>query len=410
FKVQLSQRLLLLMLISTVLGDQPERKTIEASSNYYWGNATASARTEARASAEQELLSKIQVTLNYKFESIVTETNAELDERVMISSQSYTNLLLKGLNYMDSKRFFKWNAFVYIHKDSVAAAFKIRRKKLEDYSELAGSALAEANIGEALRLYYWGYLLGKTYPDQISMRALDGSRKNIDAALGFQTAVKTILHRIAVRPGVCYQDGDVIMVPLFFTYADKPINNLLFSYYSGMGMDYGLVEAGQLELPLYDNPTMAKRKLTLNYEYLYENEMDDASETLILSTLFNTGGFPNVSTVSITFPWLKEDGQQLSSVVEPQTEVVDMLSQVREDINESLRVLSQYKRMGTISILPSGSNTTKTRCWVVLADKQKVHHLLYYSNNTYTDYNSGETFNTLADFKGYKSIWFQENQ
>ena len=403
--------LLFIVVTSSVFGQQPDRSTVESSKDYYWGEGKASSRNEARTTAEKDLLSKIQVTLNFKFESVVTETNESLTETVNVSSQSYTNLLLKGLNYIDAKKWFKFDTFVYIHKDSVAAAFEIRKAKLRDYSELANDALSEKNVGEALRLYYWGYILGRTYPDQISMKSPEGEEKTVDAALGFQTAIKSILHRIVVEPGICYQDGETVMVPLTFTYAGQPADNLLFSYYSGMGMDYGTVEQGYFELPLYDNPTMASRKLTLNYEYRYENEMADGSETSILNSFFKTASFPNISTVAIKFPWLSEGNESSESKteIEPQTEVIEMLSYVKEDIGEYLIVLAQYKRLGTISMIAGGQGTENADCWVALADDQQVHRLLFYTRNAFIDIESGESFASLSEFKNLKSIWFREN-
>lgn len=387
---------------------------IKADPDYVWGSGISLSQADARNLADEDLVSRIQVSIAV---TTIDEQSEESSEKGISSSEltvskhrSYSGLYLKGLSHLAGKEGKNWNVFAYIHKDSLAVSFQMRKNKLRSFIQAGLRAADEGNIGEALRNYYWGYLLAKVSPDTINFNpVLNVSNYPENAAA---TLIKKTLQNIRIIAEDCYQDGEEIIIPLQFGYQDQPINNLYFNYYSGMGTEYALVEDSRADIPIYDQPVASKRKLTLSIEYKYVNEMESDPEIRSLNEIFKENRFRNLRTIKVHFPWIdkkEEIGKTAESDTNDlaDTEILDVLIQ-RRNLREFFDILQQYQKLGFLVFGKRSDFGNGQNSYVAICDDSQVIDILFYDGKFYRAIQSGNRYASLSPtFKGKKQLWFK---
>lgn len=385
---------------------------IKSNDLYIWGEGEAKDRKEARQIAENRLLTQIQVSINIDTysEQSERETNAGTTfvDDFQKKHKSFTGLYLKGLKSIFLKKKKTWYVFRYIHKNDLKKSFNLRKEKIRSFTFSGQRAAKKGRINEALRNFYWGYLLALSYPDTINFSSsLQTLPKNPQVAL--TTSLNSIIEKIEISPDLCYKEGDIVMVPLNFHFSDLPIQELSFNYYSGMGTDYGLVEDGHAEIPLYDKPTSSTRKLTLKIEYTYENEMSTDPEIMDLYDIFKENKFNALKSVSLSFPWIGTTSKRRADEkIKMKTEAIDVLKE-RKEIRDFLDVLVQYKKLGAVNFGRRSDFGNGKNCFVAIADNKQVVEILYYDGMSFISMNNNKTYLNLSDkFKGKRQIWIKE--
>ena len=386
---------------------------LKSNSAYIWGEGEAEEKIVAQQIAENDLLSKIQVSINVA--TFSEQKERETQEGITFvddfqkKHRSYTGLYLKGLERIAIEKKKIWYVFTYIHKDLLKESFDLRKEKIKSFA-LSGQISSEkGQIGEALRNYYWGYLLALSYPDTINLSPnITGLPSNPQVAI--TTSLNSLLEKIEINAGLCYKRGNLTIAPLNFKYQNELIKNLSFSYYSGVGTDYGIVENGYVEIPLYDKPTNRTRKLTLKIEYTYESEMSTDQELTDLYEIFNENKFNTLKSVDISFPWIEETAskKEINKQIEVSTEAIDVLRE-RNEINEFFDVLAQFKKLGVINFGRRNDFGNGKNCFVAVADDKQILEILYYNGNSFISLNSSENYMNLSErYRGKRQIWIKE--
>ena len=145
---------------------------IKSNSSYIWGEGETEEKNEAQQIAEKDLLSKIQVFINItafseKGERETQEGTTFVDD-FQKKYSSFTGLYLKGLERIAIKEKKTWYVFTYIHRDFLKESFNLRKEKIKSFTFAGQKAAERGQISEALRNFYWGYLLALSYPDTIN--------------------------------------------------------------------------------------------------------------------------------------------------------------------------------------------------------------------------------------------------
>lgn len=383
---------------------------IKADSSYIWGESVNENREEARRQAEVNLVSKVQVSMNIHFSDVMRETKTEDGiqsfEDTHANVQSYTGLLLKGLQRAYRQEGESWFVLAYLHRDSLRAAMQLRKKKIQEYVQQGVSAAKQMKIGEGLRNFYWGYLLARTYPNRIKFPSLDHTTPKTPQ-IAIQEKINKIFDNIEVTAESCYKEGRTIIVPLRFQYLGEKVADLYFSYYGGIGTEYAIVEEGAIDIPIYDEPTSRSRKLTLNIEYVYANEMGIDPEIESLHGIFNEAQFDNLKSVELTFPWIKAQHKR-TQFPEPRSEAVEVLYDNKDNLQRFFEILGQYQKLGIIQYGKKESLGKRKDLFVAIADKKGVETILYFDGEKYIEYQSNTTLSELNKYKNKRAIWFSE--
>ena len=428
--------LLLFNLLYSQNSDVFKIDKIKSDNLYIWGEGEAEDRNDAQKIAESDLLSKIQISINVA--TFSEQKERETQEGITFvddfqkKHKSFTGMYLKGLDRIVTRTKKQWYVLTFIHIDDLKESFQLRKEKIRSYVVSGENSACQGRIGDALRNYYWGYLLALTYPDTIIFLSIKDKESN-SPQVAITSMIKELIDEIDIVADICYQDGQIVMAPLNFQYKEIPIKNLTFSYYSGMGTDYGLVEEGHTEIPLYDKPSSSTRKLTLKIEYVYENEMTTDQEVLNLYDIFKENKFSALKSINISFPWIKSIPKPVArkkvstniealTKTEPfkipnnievykiitKTEAIDVLKK-RTEIRDFLDVLAQYKKLGIIDFGRRSDFGNGKDCFVAIADENSVVEILYYNGDTFVNTTTNDTFLDLAQqFKGKRQIWIKE--
>lgn len=409
---------------------------IKSDNSYIWGEGEAEDRNESQKMAESDLLSKIQISINVATFSEQSERETQEGTTFVDDFQkkhkSFTGLYLKGLDRIVTKTKKQWYVLTFIHKDDLKESFQLRKEKIKGYVISGKNSASQGRIGDALRNYYWGYLLALTYPDTIMFPSIKDKESN-NPQVAITNLIKELIGEIDIVADICYQDGNIVMAPLNFRYKEIPIKDISFNYYSGMGTDYGLVEEGYTEIPLYDKPSSSTRKLTLKIEYVYENEMTTDQEILNLYDIFKENKFSALKSINISFPWIKSIPKPVArkkistniedlTKIEPfkipnnievykiitKTEAIEVLKK-RTEIRDFFDVLVQYKKLGIIDFGRRSDFGNGEDCFVAIADENSVVEILYYNGTSFVNTNTNDTFLDLAQkFRGKRQIWIKE--
>lgn len=385
---------------------------IKSDNSYIWGEGEAEDKNEAQKIAESDLLSRIQISINVATFSEQSEKETQdgitFVDDFQKKHKSFTGLYLKGLDRIVTKTKKQWYVLTFIHIDDLKESFQLRKEKIKSFVVSGENSASQGRIGDALRNFYWGYLLALTYPDTIIFPSIKDKESN-NPQVAITSLIKELIGEIDIVVDICYQDGKIVMAPLNFRYKEIPIKNLSFSYYSGMGTDYGLVEEGYTEIPLYDKPSSSARKLTLKIEYVYENEMTTDQEILNLYDIFKENKFSTLKNINISFPWIKSIPKPaVNNEISINTEAIEVLKK-RTEIRDFFDVLVQYKKLGIIDFGRRSDFGNGKGCFVAIADENSVIEILYYNGDTFVNTTTNDTFLDLAQkFRGKRQIWIKE--
>jgi len=447
----------------------PKFKKIKQDSTLIWGEAVLPKRNKAKERAQVNLLSKIQVTINSKFTDMTSEKR--VGDSISLSSKSkskisnYTGMYLKGLDRKYSKRDSMWSVIAYIHRDSLKSSFEHKKEKIIHYARNGIAALKKGDLEDGLKYLYWGYLLSRNYPYKLKLICLTGAKKQ-NPQLSFQNKISSTFDDITIKTKKCYKDGNVIMAPLQCYYKGNPISKAYFQYYSGYGTEYAVIENGKIDIPLYDKPVNDSRKLTLTFEYAYENSMVVDTQVEILHNFYSDIEFDNQKTIEIEFPWInknettqsqkiteknKSDNKKDSSLYSNSKNNTDSVDKNQElvkkskpvnigtkkskkqnknvtevsDINLSkaiqsllkniqdrkrfLKLLVQYKKLDKLYFGNKNDFDKKENSYVSIIDKNSVYALLYFNGEKYFNLKSNKKYIDLkSNFKGKRMIWIKE--
>lgn len=187
----------------------------------------------------------------------------------------------------------------YIHRDEIGRQRQARAAKIKEMVRVGNNALASSNVGDALRYYYWAYLLTGTLPPTMKVPIVDEEENERDARTWLNARIDVVMGGIKAELGSQLPDGNNDY-EVHFSYKGKPVGRLDYTYWTGSGWSplYSAVDGkGLLELRSGYNPS----NLSLRYEYRYEGSAQSDPE---IARLLKDGDNPsfNSSSTSIQAP------------------------------------------------------------------------------------------------------------
>lgn len=396
--------------------DRTSWNRITSDKRYYWGEGSGESATEAKKVADADLSSRILVAVSVseigrKWETIEgSEFNFRQEWKKEISS--FTSLYFMGLEHDVIQEDGAFRAIAYITKENLKKSFNKRKNQIRDFIKLGVAAEGENRITDALKYYYWAYLLSYTYPDTI--QTTFNGVSNAEPLIALSERITSVISGIKTRVKEVYRDGIVVIAELLFSYGGKPVRNLNFHYYSGLGTDYMEVIGGEASIPIYDDPTFPERDLVLTVDYAAEGEMTANEEITHLYQRLGTKELKSTLTLKLIFPWVSLNKHD---EISPQHEIpVDFPSALivlanLHDAREFLRILAQYEKLGKIYYGPKDSLASIVNNYVAVIDDQAVWGVFIYNGKGYTEISSGRNLPDLSDeFRGKRQIWIESKE
>lgn len=305
--------ILFLTFVSASAQDMKQARTImqqvqAASDQYLFASASADSLDQAKTSAVHQLAGQIMTNVQSysKYDLTHRMESGEIDETVLFEqvSETFTNVRLTDYQTLvvgkPERRNKKYTVFVYIDKGKVKEIYdeimereKEARKEKEEklasdvhhyYSE-GCKAVKDVRIGDALKYWYWSYVLSLGTNITIEQ----GGRKEPAARL-VETQIENLMNAIRVTP-VAYQQLPIndfqnkYKVILNIEFVDrgmaKKVTNLDYTYNDGITSDQGGPRVrngvGILELQYEDIDEVS---LFITYRYDENETPDDIYEVV----------------------------------------------------------------------------------------------------------------------------------
>lgn len=306
-KMQSMILLVLASILSVSALSQEEKSRWNA---FYEGTGIAKDLESARQAAYNDLIQKIEVFISSSTQRLVTEEQGHFRDKTVQQVVARSSIVLKDVQEDLTKQSDGlYRVVKHVTRESVRAAFKLRRQQIVEHLRMAESELGDrkgVNLGAALRHYYWAQLLSKIYPDTLSYTFTAGDAF-INKTYSSMTAVlprvlETVLRDIKWSPVRRIDDEAVVWI-YAVRYQDRPAFHLRFSYFDGVGQTDGEVRNGETKLTFYfPKQGAADKEVLLNVDFRYEEEMDE-----MLRLADSLGGSSTIrATVTVELPGIKE--------------------------------------------------------------------------------------------------------
>ncbi len=248
---------------------------IKESGRYIWGLGEGANYDEADKNALDDLISKISVQVESKFENLKEEVDFDMKEYTRKVVKTYSNIELRyAQNIIIQENRKKTVVLRYIGKGNLNKMFFDRRNKILEYAFSAIEAEKDLRLSDALRQYYWSLVLLRSHPDMnnINIKLEDGDRILLTFLLNKINHVLSDID-IALIEIDYNKKEDRKTIVLSLTSNGKNVSDVDYYYYTGNTYS-ALCSAkdGIGIVDLFGEPSRELRTIRLRIEYDYDNK------------------------------------------------------------------------------------------------------------------------------------------
>jgi len=265
---------------------------IRNSSDYIYGIGQGKTYQEADYNALDMLVSQISVRVESNFSNVVQEKGDSLSNYSESVVRTYTNVTLqqnrsKLIN--DEAGHFEVMRFMAV--SDLDLMFANRKNKINEFVQAGIIAERELRIADALRNYYWAFVLLRSHPDVNSLRTDFPDRKNTLLLTSLPEQIERLFSGLSFRI-INRRDDNVSkthLVTLGVYYRGSQVQNFDFQYWNGdsysamTSVNDGLTE---MELNLEAAHSLPAVKIRCEYQYLpkarWDSEMENVLKTAVL--------------------------------------------------------------------------------------------------------------------------------
>ncbi|MFC1527649.1 PKD domain-containing protein [Candidatus Neomarinimicrobiota bacterium] len=244
---------------------------------YYEGFGEAQDLEEAHKNALANLSESIQVSISSAFNRIITEENLSITEDYTKNQiNSYSAISLRNVEFIENKQKKIWVVQARVFKYEVDKIFLERKSDIRSMISSAKHCEKNGQISDALKNFYWAYLLSYSIPDTVFTffpnETIQGNARTI-----LIPKIENLIRNIIFTVDKSYIEEGEFIVKLNVNYKDKPVNNLYISYYDGKYQDWVEVNDGLCYLTQSGDFSSDHIALNIIVEYQFEEEMDQFS-------------------------------------------------------------------------------------------------------------------------------------
>ncbi len=390
---------------------------IRTSKEYIWGEGTGENIEKAESAAMRDLVEKIYIAVSTSTQRKQLETDREYADSVKQVINTYSALQLTNLQKLQFQDKGKMQVFAYIDTTSLNRSFELSRQSVKDMVDLAKQSESEGRIGDALRWYYWAYLLTHTYFGSLDLAFESIPVSNAQYALGEK--LKMIGKEIKVVAENGKRSAGTVVVPVEFFYRDQPIQNLESTYYCGEGDDYCILQqSNKAYLTLLKEPTQHRSALPFNIEYVYLKEMCNHPEIEQLYEIFRGKTFELSGKIEVVCPWVEAVPEKPGTPEYPEVTLpaprqiklpfaIEVLSASRTR-KEFLETLEDYQRSGRLKVAVERARLAPEQCiFLALLSEAEILAILSLDEDGYIDIKTKKVYTDFKDaYKGEaRLIW-----
>lgn len=246
-------------------------------SEYLTGEGMGATIEEADQDAINDLIGKISLQVSSEFASEMTEEERMSNGKSNVTANSYVTQKIKTFssatltnteriiidNDPDNPRVGR-----YIERTEIAKIFEGRIATLQENIRLGEMAESKVKLDDALRNYYWAYilLLSCQHPASVKYTS-EETGKQMQPLTWLPSKLGELFSDIKIE----VQSRTTTDVELLFTYNGKKVSSLDFKYYDGRDWsNLCSVKDGIGTMEFIEN--MMPDNVQIEYEYAYRNQ------------------------------------------------------------------------------------------------------------------------------------------
>jgi len=281
---------ILILIIGLFAFSTNNAQTIEQIKNdhqqYLWGEGSGVTLSQADQVALQNLISQISTTVesefNYLYEGKQTGKDVNDDTKVQIIVKTYSSATLNNTERIVISNEPEARVLRYIKRDDVHKVFEQRKNKVIQFATDAQKAESELRIADALRYYYWAYVLLRSHPDGNEITHNTAGNPLLITWLPAQ--INAIFGKLQISQVGKTTEDNILTYLTEVKYNNQAVVNFDYSYWDGRDWSYlisakdgrGFVEFNAAE-------AAGLKELRIRTEYMFDSEarIDKELETVM---------------------------------------------------------------------------------------------------------------------------------
>ena len=237
---------------------------------------------QADNAALSEITSQISVSVHSDFS---TKEREGTQGNTFISETEYNSVIntYSQATLTNTERIVLQNepdahVFRYIRKSEINRIFDARKNKIAELAGIAEGAEKKGQVDDALRYYYWAYVLLKTmrYPNEVTYEDMQGGNQLLITWLPYQ--INSIFGNLSATYSR-RSSTDTHVAEVCFTYKGQPVRSLEYTYFDGT--DWSNVYNARDGVGIIELRPQSPDNIQIKYEYecygeaLIDNEVGE---------------------------------------------------------------------------------------------------------------------------------------
>lgn len=260
---------------------------IKADPQYICAEGYGATFDEADSDALRRLSSQIWTYISHTAASSASDNidsngNINSHEVQEVFMETFTSNTIPNARMLELQPEPDCKVFRYAHVDDIKRMIEAKKQRVLDYVATGKRAEELLQIDDALRNYYWAFMLARSHTEPIYAE-LGG--QEIECTTGLLQKINRVI--LDIRPTLesCeFQDGSYKAF-LKFIYNDHPVGSLTLKYDDGQSIIGPVkVRNGECELDLIKLPS--DNRIALFYEYRFRNEAEHINDEM--KAVFNS--------------------------------------------------------------------------------------------------------------------------
>lgn len=331
-------------MLTCICGNSQNWDAVKNSSTYYHGEGYGASIDEAKSNAIIQMLESISMNIEVEGVHKISEQekNGNLNGESYFKKTTKTFSTAKLTNVETLVIDDEPNAHVgcWIKVAELNKMFDGRRMQIKEYLDNAQRAELKGKVDDALRYYYWGFSLTRSlqYPSKEVYVDMEGERHTtLSWVIG---KMSNILDEVKVTEQS--RNGDEVV--LNFSYRNRPVNTIDFTYFNGSDWS-NIMRARDGIATITLNEGVENYRVKVDYEGRHRANLDDELKALLkvlpgkpmANAYFNLSKSSDASSSGGLTPGVSVDAQN--------TKLSDTFSQLTERQTGNLSKYGQIQKM-----------------------------------------------------------------
>lgn len=286
---------------------------------YLYGEGSGTTEKEADANALAVLMSSISVSVIMDDTLAVADVNGISEEKFQSSIKTFSFGTLPNVQRRVLSEEPNASVIRFIKTSDIRQMYLDRETKIIDYINTAKKLEKQLQIDDAIRYYYWAYLLSSVHP-QVILHNFD------DEVLGCATylpmKIKSMFSDLKSEVIESETEGNSIVTRVRFTYNGHDVSSLTFKYFNGESyVGPTKVKDGIGELDMLALPSEGKINTTYEYRFLSESENSSDAELRNLYSVIELPFIEATSEIAVKVNKRKQNIEHDTKAKEPERKI-----------------------------------------------------------------------------------------